>query len=354
MKVSLSLIAYLVLGVSFLQQLGYILYYQDNSKETFVQLNSNPYSERKSNFYKVAIHLHSDEVFYTPERPSVNDIITSYSKHGYDLISISDYNQITYPLNQENYLISYEWGRNFRKRHILVVGTEIIPPSGFVISSFLPNVQMAINQVARENAFISINHPDLYEAFSKEDLLELKNYHAIEVFSPFGDKTEKWDYLLTNKGQVYCSSVDDLHYFHESLTRELKQSFWKNILQHVMFQRNRESEAFLRYIVINANNKTPNEIKTSLLNGNYFCIKKFNRILKDIQIPELVVKENFIQLKTNHPFLHVSFIVNEGRIAKEYKNTSTAEYQFQTKDKYVRILMITLEGMLLTNAMFLK
>lgn len=197
---------------------------------------------------------------------------------------------------------------------------------------------MAISQAVKANAFITVNHPNLYGAFSKEDLLELQNYHALEVFSSYGDNTQKWDYLLTNKRQVYCSSTDDLHYLPETITKELKQSLWKNFLQHIMLQRNRESEAFLRYIVVNAKNKTPNEIKTSLLNGNYFCIKKFNRNTKDIEIPELIVKENFLQLKTKYPFLHLSFIVNNGRIAKEYKNSKIAEYQLQADDKYVRFL----------------
>ncbi|MCX7998226.1 MAG: phosphoesterase [Leptospiraceae bacterium] len=353
MKISITTASYFLFSFGFLSQVVYTAYYSTSETKKILELNKSPYVEKKANNYKIALHLHSDEVFYTPERHTVKDIIDSYSKFNYDLISISDYNQIT-QINEENKLISYEWGRSFRKRHVLIVGVNEILPSNFFIHAFLENIQLVINEAALRGGFISISHPDLYGAFSKEDLNYLQNYHAIEVFTPFGDKTETWDFLLTHKGQVYCMSSDDLHYFPESIIQELNQPLWKDFLQYVMFQRDRESEAFLRYIVVRANDKRASEIKNSLLQGDYFCIKKFNRNTHDLEIPEITILKDKIQVKYKKPFLRLHFISNNGRIVNEVQNSSVAEYPFDPKDQYVRIEVLSLEGILLSNPIYLK
>ncbi len=328
-------------------------YYQSSSFRT--QEYKNPYSTIEKHTYKKAsFHLHSDEVFYTPERHSTRDIIDVYKQNGYDIISISDYNQITIPSSiQENTLSAYEWGSCIRKRHLLALGINEIAPNNFFIS-FLGNIQFAINFIKQKGGYVVINHPKLYSAFSIEDLMKLWNYDAIEVLSPFGDIIEFWDTLLSNGKRVHCMASDDLHYLPESYTKNLNQSFFKNLIQNLFLQRGREGEALLRYVVLSAQNTDSESILNALKSGDFYCVKKFYRTSPDPKVPKIFFQNNKIVVRSEEKFFRLEFIGKNGTVLKSILDSQTAEYELKPDDIYGRVTIYSLSGVILSNPMFFQ
>ncbi len=349
-----SKIFLLFLGLTLIQFV-YIFSYWDEKKrdkESF----TNPYLKKDYKYsLKTALHLHSDEVLFSPQRHSIKDILNTYKEFNYDLISISDYNFIsTYEDKVNLYLPSYEWGMNFRKRHMLVIGERNTAPSYFILSSFLPNVQYVINDVKTKLTYVVINHPYLYSAFSLEDLLELKNYDAIEIFSPNGDLVSLWDDLLSKNKRVHCMADDDLHFFPEEVTQKLEQNWIKKMIQYILLQRHREGESLKRYILINSDEYDSKQILHQLQTGNFFCGVKFKREFPDMPKPSLFYDGKKIEFHSESEFHLVRAIGMNGSKIKELNKTN--EFTFEIpKDYtgYIRFEFVDYSGILYSNPIWI-
>ncbi len=350
----------LFLYLSFLffsiQSIYTINYWHTIKQSYFSGEYQNPYSNLKNASYKKAsFHLHSDEVFFTPERHSAKDIIDTYKKYGYEILSISDYNKITIPdLIKESTLPAYEWGSCLRKRHLLILGVEELAPAKLFISSFLENVQFTIDFVKKRNGYVVINHPHLYSAFSVEDLLKLSNYDAIEVLSPFGDIPETWDKLLSKGKKIHCAASDDLHYLPESITKNLNQSTFKNFLQHIFLQRDREGEALTRYLLVYTPEFTKASILDNLRKGNFYCVKKFHRESADPIVPEIHFIKNKLFIKSTEKFLKLDIIGKDGNILYSNSRKNFTEYVIKPNDMYARVVIYSLNGIIFSNPMFFE
>jgi hypothetical protein len=352
----IKLFLYLAFLFLFIQSFYTINYWQSTKQSYFSQVYTNPYSNLKNGSYKKAsFHLHSDEVFFTPERHSTKDIIDTYKRYGYEILSISDYNRITIPDTlREISLPAYEWGSCLRKRHILILGIEELAPSKLFFSSFLENVQFAISFAKKRDAYVVVNHPHLYSAFSLEDLFKLYDYDAIEVLSPFGDIPETWDKLLSGGKKIHCAASDDLHYFPESITKNFNQSSFKNFIQHIFLQRNREGEALTRYLLVYTSELTKTNILNSLREGNFYCVKKFYRESPDPSIPEIHFSKNKLFIKSSQKFLKLDLIGKNGNLLYTSSEKNFIEYEVKPEDMYARVIIYSLSGIIFSNPVFFQ
>ena len=357
-KVLVSIFVLLVAIIFLYQVLVVFLLREDGeiqSKEFNGDLFQNPYQNKdwKVASEKVALHTHSDNVWYTPERHSSKDIDSIYKKYGYSVLIFTDYGKIQERKEEKEIFSGYEWGLNLRKRHALVIGSEETVSDLFPFYARRDNVSWTFRKIREKSGYVIIAHPKLNDSYTKQDLIQIQNYNAIEVYSPFGDDAKILDVLLSQGRNVHCMSSDDLHYFPESEIQKLGQPKWKDHLQTLMFQRGREGESLKRYISTSFGIKSPNSVKSALEKGSFYCVKKHFREAEDPKLPNLNVdKKGLVSLDSSERYLAIRWIGKNGEIRKIDPDTNNASYQFSETDPYIRVEIVGLTGSILSNAIF--
>jgi DNA-binding ferritin-like protein (Dps family) len=314
----------------------------------------SPYTSGDKKWKKVALHLHSDRVFFSFVRHTPEEINRGYINEKYSGIVITDYMQITDVSHIQGWnLPGYEWGCNSRKRHILTLGSNTVVPDPFPIFSRSENLQWAIDQMKTKNSFTVINHPYLHKSFTKEEIAELSDYNAIEVISVFGNSIELLDYLLTRGRPVFAMSTDDLHYFSDSVVKELKTPLWKNKFQKLARFEKESGESMKRFVMIDAQKIDSDSIFKNLCSGNYISVEKLHTYLPDPDIGVISMDKNNV--------IHISFnglpgnIKVTGEYGKElFSQFSVKEISFPIPETepFVRVTLFHNQAMVLLNPFF--
>ncbi|EMJ85700.1 hypothetical protein [Leptospira meyeri] len=301
---------------------------------------------------KISLHTHSDEVWFTPERHTVSEIISEYKREGFSNVSITDYGQISDTENQE-YIRGLEWGQNIKKRHLLAIGIKKSFYDYFPIYATRENLNWVMDRMHKLGGYVVIPHPKLFDSFSREEISSLGGFQAVEVYSPYGDDPKILDSLLSQGRNVHCMASDDLHYFPESSIKRFDQPSWKNAIQTLGNQRGRKGESFLRYIVTEKGTKDQSSVLSALQQGSFYCVKKFFHGADDPKVPTIqMTKDQTIQLSSRERYLEIRFIGQAGEVLQVNPDTSYAEYKLKEKDSYVRLEMIGLTGSILSNAIY--
>ncbi|MCW7493893.1 phosphoesterase [Leptospira sp. 2 VSF19] len=301
---------------------------------------------------KISLHTHSNEVWFTPERHTVNEIHSEYKREGFANVAITDYGQVS-ELENSDYIRGMEWGQNLKKRHLLAIGIKKSFYDYFPIYASRENLSWVMDRMKKLGGYVIVSHPKLFDSFSRDELMAIDGFHAVEVYSPFGDDPKVLDSLLGQGRNVHCMASDDLHYFPETSIKKFDQPFWKDLIQTLGNQRSRKGESFLRYIVTAEGIKDQSSVLTALNLGSFYCVKKFFQGAEDPKVPKVTVtKDNTIQLNSKERYLEIRFIGQRGEVLQVNPDTNKAEYSFQEKDAYVRLEMISLTGSILSNAIY--
>ncbi|XDD47402.1 phosphoesterase [Leptospira sp. WS39.C2] len=346
-----------LLGILFTYQLAVVLLLRKtktNLESTFTGSKIiNPYENWNSEVgEKISLHTHSDEVWFTPERHTVKEIQNEYQKQGFANIAITDYGQISETENQ-SYIRGMEWGQNVKKRHILAIGIQKAFYDYFPIYATRENLNWVMDRMKKLGGYVILPHPKLFDSFSKEEMVALDGFQAVEVYSPYGDDPKILDTLLSQGKNVHCMASDDLHYFSEGIVQNFDQPYWKDLLQTLGNQRGRKGESFLRYIVTKSGVKDQTSVLRALNQGSFFCVKKFFQEAEDPKMPLIQVDaKNQIKVSSNERYLEIRFIGKMGEILQVSPDTNVATYQISDSDPYVRVELIALTGSILSNAMF--
>ncbi|TGN19251.1 phosphoesterase [Leptospira idonii] len=313
----------------------------------------NPYQSGDWNVRseKIALHIHTDEVWYTPERHSVEEIESVYSKNGYSLVGISDYGRET-QTKRFPWLRGFEWGLNVKKRHVLAIGGTDDVSDFFPVYGSRENLTWTFQKMRSHGSYVIIAHPKLHSSFSRQELEAVSGYNAIEVFSPYGDDTKILDSLLSKGRNVHCMASDDLHYFPEKTIQSFSQSWWKDLLQKIMFVRGREGESLLRYISTSHSRNTPELVRRDLETGSFFCVKKFFREGEDPKLPDIKIQNDTIVMTGGERYLEVKWIGENGEIKRLDPDTDRSSYNLKEADRYVRLEIVGLTGKILSNAIY--
>ncbi len=315
----------------------------------------NPYQdyEWKESNEKIAIHLHSNDPWYTPERHSVNEIRQVYTANGYSMIGITDYGDMRSDDKSSDLIHGYEMGRNLRKRHALGIGGRAIVPDYFPFYARRLNVSWTFNEMQKQGSYVIVSHPSLNRSFSAEDLLEIDHYNAIEVFSPFGDNAKILTQLLDQGRNVHCMAGDDLHYFAEATIQKFDQPIWKDLLQTILLQRGRKSENLKRYIVTSKGRASEAMVLEDLKRGSFFCIKKYFADPESPSLPNIRIdSKNLVTLESNERYMEIRWIGKNGDFKQIDPSVSKAAYQFTKEDTYIRLEIVSLSGIILSNAIY--
>ncbi|WP_039929102.1 hypothetical protein [Leptospira yanagawae] len=299
---------------------------------------------------KISLHTHSDEVWFTPERHTVAEITNEYKKEGFSNLAITDYGQIS-DTEDKTYIRGFEWGQNVKKRHILAIGIKKAIYDFFPIYASRENLNWVMDRMKKLGGYVILPHPKLFDSYSKEEMLSIEGFQAVEVYSPYGDDSKILDSLLSNGKNIHCMASDDLHYFPETIVNKFDQPFWKDMIQTLGHQRGRKGESFLRYVVTNAGVSNETSVLQALHSGSFFCVKKFFQGAEDPKVPLIRVNDKHqIQVASKERYLEIRFIGKMGEVLQVNPDTSTATYEILESDPYVRVELIALTGSILSNA----
>lgn len=353
-----SLIFILILaGMGFVLQLFTILTFTKKKEERKSGFSGNvwknPYQTNLSNPYseKIALHTHSNEVYFTPERHTIEEIYETYKSFGFSNVAITDYGQIS---RSENYdhLTGFEWGQNIKKRHILAIGGDYSFSDYFPIYAGFENLNWVIQKLKDSNAFVILPHPKLNNVYTKKDIQEIDGFHAIEVYSPFGDDPKILDGVLSQGRLVHCMANDDLHYFPEEKVKNFKQPFWKDWIQTLGHQRGRKGESGMRYVAMELGVHSQSAVLKNLFQGNYFCVKKYFRDADDPNPPKIIIQKDTITVEGKERYLEIRVIGKEGDILQSSPDTNITRYNLKAEDEYIRLEIVALTGSILSNAIY--
>ncbi|MDV6235662.1 phosphoesterase [Leptospira ellisii] len=325
---------------------------KDSERNSIETNPGNPYRQKtKLRWVKSAFHNHTNEVWYTPGRNSVDEIEKVYLKHGYRILSFSDYERITLPKNGGFRTLSgFEWGTNLRKRHILVLGAAQPEFDPFPLYADVPNIQWAIDRFRGQGAFVTINHPELNRSFPLKTLKELRDYDSIEVFSPFGDELASWDEILSEGKFPHCMASDDLHYLPKDEYETARDKTRWTLRDLVALLYRPEGQSLMRYVLLNTESLEAEDILRSLKSGNYACVRKHDRILPDPKLKDMGVDDgNRVFFEFGEEALKVDFIGKRGGVIKEIRNVKRGSYPIPPGESYLRLQILFPSALVISN-----
>ncbi len=296
----------------------------------------NPYKSINPNHYTPAnFHAHATLGFgLFNGKGSANEIWNRYSQMGYGFHSVSQYQHIDKSFDTaKNYIPVYEHGYNLKKTHQLIINASHVTWKDYFLPQTLANKQTILSQIAEDtSALIVLNHPDLLNGYTNNDLKYLKNYDCIELLNPAANSFSQWDTALSNGNHVYAVGNDDLHDIHN----------------------NNQLSRFCNLIY--APTKDAKEAIASLKNGSNIVmwlpqvtgetifekiqkIKKSNLSLNNIEIMHDNMHVNFV-----HPVKSIDIFGQGGSLVYHGNNSLHVTVPFSSDSSYLRCVFETYDG----------
>ncbi|MBN2090551.1 hypothetical protein JW964_13135 [candidate division KSB1 bacterium] len=273
----------------------------------------NPYQDINGNWYKANFHVHSNSWYgMSSGKDNPQDIFRKYKDYGYDIISISDYQSInTHRDSSCVYLPAYEHGYNIGKCHQLVIGATHVEWRDFVLFRNIHHKQRIIKALKRNNAFVVLAHPSWHNAYSMNDVRQLTDFHAIEVFNSYKTSLPLWEQALSGGKPIWAMSNDDSHSMHRN---------W---------------QTGVCWTMIHAQSNQKENILEALHNGAMIAVKG-KKGVNDNSLKKFSIDNNRLTIELDHPANEISFYGQEGVIRKIVRNQKKAELDLILKDTYVR------------------
>lgn len=176
----------------------------------------NPYALSVSgNWEKCNFHSHAHcWKGFTSGTGTASDVLRAYSKLGYNIYAVSDYQYIdTTDRSSPNYVSSYEHGYNILKSHQLVLGADAVCWKDYLLPQTLNNKQDVLNHISATapNALLIINHPLDRNGYRSSDFMHLTRYSCMEVLNPSCNSSLLWDAALSAGKPIFIIGDDDCH-----------------------------------------------------------------------------------------------------------------------------------------------
>lgn len=281
-------------------------------------------------WFKGNYHSHTtlSDGSLTPEEQ-----IGLYRSHGYDFLAITDHNLMTSRRSwgDKNFLLLPAWERDIsyvdKVKCIHVIGLfsdETEEECSFRREKGDRNTmtdQQLLDQMRGEdrNVFISIAHPT-WSRMEISELLELKNFDAIEVFNTGteclcheGHAEYVWDTLLRHGRHTLAVACDDTH------------------------GHTKQDDHFGGWIMVNAPSLSRHDILENIRGGNYYSTMGPRIIDWGLDGDEVYIKCSEAD--------EVHFITWPARGKANFdRNTTEMRYTLKGGEKYVRVEIIDSEG----------
>ena len=189
----------------------------------------NPYEgvDSTTEWHRANFHTHTrvegifNECDYAPE-----ETVREYMKYGYDIVTISNHNEITPFSTLEDEAVSiYEHGYNIFKSHNLVFGAESELNYDMVMPFTASQRQFMLNLLRADADMVQLNHPLRSRATTDEHMRLLEGYELVELDSGRSIENEYWDAALTAGHYILGTANDDLHYPDRSACIAVRSNF---------------------------------------------------------------------------------------------------------------------------------
>lgn len=257
----------------------------------------NPYSLKK-NIYKGQLHCHTTNSSDAVDSPVT--LLTAYKNAGYSFVAITDHEFMTSQQAVPGILHIRGSEDGTVDGHILSIGTMSEKQS--TIS------QEVVDLINEDRGFCVMAHPNwIVLPFSNDKLLEIRGYHAIEVYNALVSRTEgaaeeQIDYVLRNGIMAYLTASDDCH----GISTQNFNVGWVNLY---------------------ADDLNELSVMESLKRGNFY-----SSIGAEMSI---WMEENKIIVSCPSPS-NIEFITSRG-ISKSSTNSTSSFYEIYGDEKYVRV-----------------
>lgn len=284
----------------------------------------NPYRNWNNHgLLKANFHAHSIAWGgLTNGHNSVEDLQNHYTERGYHIAGVSNYHKIEKGVNQLINIPIYEHGINLFKSHRLAIGAKSVSYLDFLLWQSTSHKQQLVNDLKQRGALVAINHPNIRNSYTFDDLKSLNNYDFIEVLNHYCYSFDKWDHALKNGKLVWLMANDDTHDVRKEPTCQL-------------------------FNLIDTKNKSDKEaVLQSLKRGEFIAVEN-KKGMNKLELIELKVKSDTIFYKFNN-FVETVKVIANGEIVA-IQDSEEGFYKIKSKENYVRFEAMNENERIFTN-----
>jgi hypothetical protein len=295
----------------------------------------NPYEGIDSaHWLKANFHVHSRTLFgvLNGRENSPHEIFSIYNYLGYDVISISNYQNIN---SHNSFLPSfipvYEHGFNIQKVHQLCLGAKHVLWFDFPIYQSVNQKQYIISLHKKNTGLVALNHPSWNNAYNFSDVAKISGYELFEAMNQNKYSLKLWDAALSAGKPAYMISNDDAHDIADP----------------------HEVGRCCTYIYSESTNSR--DILNALRMGRAFGAELHmaddetfqQKAMEDMDIPvikNIEVKNETLFIKLSADANTIRFIGQYGIIHKTLNDLDSADYRFNKYDSYIRTEIVFYDG----------
>lgn len=278
----------------------------------------NPYAAARGRWWKANFHAHSrawDGL--TAGHSSVADVHRMYRKLGYDIVGVSNYQQIDGGrLTDPDFIPIYEHGYNVRKVHELVIGAKRVTWLDFPFGQTLSNKQYVLDRLNQAGGIVAIAHPWLRNGYPASQLRYLTDYTLMEVARQGHVGTRHWDAALSAGHLSWIIADDDEH------------------------DLNPDHDVGVSWTMVMAPSERRTDVLAALRAGHTYGVVG-RRGANDILVRDVALHEDTLIVRTD-PGAHLfRFVAQGGVLRKAVSDSMQARYVIQPKDSYIRVEIVT-------------
>lgn len=273
----------------------------------------NPYYNNLGNWYKGALHTHSNK---SDGGLAPKELIDWYKNRGYDFLSVTDHSVVTdiSMYNDDNF-VTFN-AEELSNPHVVALNINKTIEDKLDFLEEIQSIQM-------QNGIPIVAHP-YWMGLTTEDLLKQDGYIGIEIFNYICEELNGkgysliyWDELLSYGKKIWGFAVDDAH-----LNKK-----------HFIADKG--------WVMVKSRNLTRCEILDAIRNGNFYSST-------GPQIYNLNIVDNIIKVEASLEVNIIRFIGSawRGCSVKPVKENkfSYAEYKIVEDEKYIRVECIDDNG----------
>lgn len=284
----------------------------------------NPYSDIVGNWYKGALHTHSNK---SDGGLSPKELIDWYKNRGYSFLSLTDHGKVTdISMYNDDDFLTFN-GEELSNPHVVALNINETIEDKLDFSSQIKAIQ-------EQNGLAIIAHP-YWMGLTMEDLLKQDGYIGIEIFNNIceelngkGYSLAQWDELLSYGRKVWGFAVDDCH------------------------MNEKYPNADKGWIMVRSKNLSRDEILNAIRNGNFYSSS-------GPQIYNINIIDNIVKVEASLEVDIIRFVGSawRGCSVKPVKKAkfSYAEYKIVGDEKYIRVECIDDNGRIVwSNPIFIN
>lgn len=302
----------------------------------------NPYAEFDTNteWKRTSLHTHTrvdgplNECDFTAEQT-----YDKYLEYGYDIVGISNHNEITPHPDAKQDIGIYEHGYNLRNFHKLVIGTESVNRFDALYPISASQAQYQLDMLANGCSVLQLNHPSRSALLDSARLTKIGGYNIMEL-SGFNAYLENkhWDWALSAGRYSFALLNDDLHY------------------------PDRSNKFALRCSYLGTKEATSEEIIATLKSGCFYSVRVPDygngdweiKRAKNQSIPTIKnigLQGDVIYLKLSETPEQIRIIGENHTLLARVINSDTISYRMRACDPYARLVASYPDSLIImTNA----